>query len=253
VLLAALAGCALLRPLPPPPEPQALLAALQRRQAWLETLSLEARGRLSTPGGELRGDISLAAARSGLLRLEAYGLFGQPALFVVVRDDELRAVNFSEHRYYVGPTTSPRMAALLPLGLSAAELFSLLSAAPLPAEVSAWRSAPPGEAAALQQAARSRGRAALVAEGAPSARLLFGDELELLAASFGPPGCELVALYSDWRRLDGGSFPFSLQFLLPEAGRSLRLNVSEARLNLPLPPATFLLEPPPGFAIVRVP
>lgn len=229
-----------------------MLAALQRRQAWLETLSLEGRGRLSGPEGRLRGDISLLAARSGELRLEAYGLFGQPALFVVVRGGELRAVNFSEHRYYVGPTTSPRMAAFLPLGLSVGELFSLLSAAPIPAQVSAWRSAPPGEAAALQRAARTRGRAALVAEGGPAAHLLFGDRLELLAASFGPPDCELIALYSDWRPLQGGSFPFHLEFLLPEAERSLQLDVSEARLNLPLPPATFVLEPPPGFAIVQV-
>lgn len=252
--LAALAACARLIPAPPPLDARVLLAGLERRQAGIETLSLTGRGSLTAKGRTLRGDFALVAAKPGMVRLEAYGPFGLPALFVVMKGEEVRAVSFLERRYLVGKASSPKLAALLPLSLSAAQLIALLSAAPLPEQPTTCRSADPGEAAPLQMAAKQRGSALLVLEGSGTqVQLLFGEEEELLAASLSDAGGEMLALYSDWRPcLQASRFPFGFDFSLPGRERGLRLEVSEARLNEPLSPATFELEPPPGFKVVQV-
>lgn len=230
------------------------MAAVEPRAA-LTSFSIQGRGSLTAGGRTLRGDFIITAARPGCLRFEAYGPFGIPVLFVVVRGDEVQAVSFLERRYFSGPATSKKMASFLPLSLSAPELIALLSAAPLPPEPTGLSTAPPGEAAPLQYAAKAEGCAVLLAQG-PSGplRLLFGDGGDLLAASLGQPGAELVALYSDWRscprQSQAARFPFKQEFSLPASNRSLRLEASEVRLGEPLPESAFELSPPPGFKVV---
>ena len=243
-----------MRPAPPLPSPQVLLAGLERRQAETQTISLEGRGSLKSGGRSLRGDFTITCARPGLLRLEAYGPFGLPALFVVVRGDEVQVVSFLERRYLCGKTSSPKLAAFLPLSLSSERLMALLAAAPLPPAPLRAESLAPGQAPDLQQAAKARGSALVVVEGQREpVRLLFGEDAELLAAALGGGDAELVALYGDWRPCSELSLPFRYEFSLPARERSLRLEVSRARLNEGLPASTFELEPPEGFKVIDVP
>lgn len=246
-----LAGCAAQRPAGLPYDPAVYLRALQTRQEAITSLQLDGRGRVRGPQGNLRGDVSITAVRPDRLRLEAYGPFGQPVLFVAVSGQRMTAVNFLERRYYSGPTNAPKLAKLLPLGLSASELISLLSAAPsLPAGASAARLEPPDKAPSLQRAANLQGVDLLLVEGQSPARLLFGEGFELLAASLGPPGSELVAFYGNWEGQGRLAFPRKLDFSLPGCGRGLTLDLSEVRLNEPVPESAFSLSPPPGFKAV---
>ncbi len=257
LLLAAVAvlslACAGPHPAGLPPESGVLLSALKERQAALGSFILEGRCKVSSSRGSLRGDVSVVAARPDSLRLEAHGPFGQPALFVVIRGDQVQAINFFERRYLSGQITSPRIASLLPLNLPAGELISLLSAAPLPDGISGCRGAPLDEASDLQREAKERGGALLVIEGAQPERLLFGDGPELVAASVGRPDAQIVAIYSDWRGVGDIRFPFKLEFSVPSTKRGLSLDLSEAKLNVPVSAATFTLEPPAGFKVVEVP
>lgn len=253
-MLGLAVGCALVRPPGPPLEPRVLLAGLEERRDSLQTLSLSGRGSLTAKGRTLRGSFTIYAARPGSLRLETYGPFGIPVLFVVAQGGQVKAVNFLERRYFFGPASAPKMAAFLPLNLSAAELIALLSAAPLPEEPTVVRAVAPNQAPRLQMAAKTGGDALVLLEGERGpVRLLFDGEARLAAASWGEGPQELVALYSDWRPCEGAAaFPFDLDFSLPSRGRALSLEASEVRLNEPAPPEAFELAPPEGFKIIEV-
>ncbi len=173
--------------------------------------------------------------------------------FLVVRGEEAEAVNFLERRYYRGRVSSPRLASFLPLGLSASDLISLLSAAPLPAGITAARGTPSESVRDLQLAAKSTGSAALEIEGPYPARLLFGQDAELLAASLGPPGSRIEALYSGWEGFGGLRFPTRFELSEPARNCALSLDISEVRVNEPVPAASFVLEPPQGFKAVEAP
>ncbi|MFH0809114.1 MAG: DUF4292 domain-containing protein [Pseudomonadota bacterium] len=249
-LVVLAAACAAPRPAAPPPSAGEVLSALEQRRGLIQTLSLEGRGKLANKSRRtLRGDVFLYAAKPDCLRLEAYGPFGQPVLFVAMRGLEAQAISFLERRYYTGRADSPRMAAFLPLGLTATELISLLSATPLPTQT--CHGVPLGQDPALQLAAEGRGSALLVCEGASGGRLLFDADLDLIAGSVRLGGSDLTALYSDWKQVDSARFPFTLEFSLPGQERALKLELSKARLNEPLDPSLFSLSPPPGFAVER--
>jgi hypothetical protein len=194
------------------------------------------------------------AARPDCLRLEAYGPFGQPVLFLTLRGDQAQAISFLEGRYYCGSTRgNTRLASLLPLNVPAGVLVSLLAAAPVPAAGSACRSLTNGEPAVLAERFGKEGGTLLRVGAQTNDELLFGGDDHLSAASLGEGKSQVVATYSDWQGVGEGAFPHHLELSLPGCGRSLRLDLSEAKLNASVADSAFTLAPPDGFKVIESP
>lgn len=248
----------------PPPTAAALRAKLHARQERLRGLDLETRTESALGGTRARGTVLILAARDGRLRFEIeVSLRGTVA--ALVADEERYAFVDLEHgRFERGPACPENIAALLQLPLSPAEVAAMLLAdtaigaegrllgsgwdASLGAERLDLEGAPARDGARLVQRVflRRMDREYVVVR-------IEGARLPAGAAPAAPPQPAYTVVYDDFVRAGGLLLPDRIRFAPP--GRRLQDGVDIAirarRINPPLTPQAFSLDPPPGFEAIE--
>ncbi len=250
VALAAVApfGC----PRPPPPRPPELStlpsaeAALARlRTAGADRSSLRALGRATYFGseGRVRLGIVMVIERPDRFRVETLSPMEQPIDVMVSDGGRLRLLR--EGRLFEGPATPENIARILPVPLRPEDLVdAMLGGVPTgdrfrPTELT-WADEDQRDWLLVLEGPGGE-RARLTVDPAraivKTMRLERADGLERLRVVFDKH--EAVAPAA-------GEFPRSVSLTIPERKDEVSLRWRDIDVNVPLDPALFSLQPPPG-------
>lgn len=247
-VVAALALAACVPPKVPPPDlsldPAALLAQVRAADGRVTSVQGSARVRITSK--ERSGALAawVAAERPDRIHVETLDFFGNPAAVMVADGRRFTLYDAREKVVYVGAPTPANLARLVPLRVSADELVQVLcGSAPLAPGTPASATPGPGVVTLRIDA----GPLAQVVDVGPGAGVVS-------ARTLGPggapaPGAVEVA-FGARAPVDGVPFPDSATLSAPDRGVRVALEWKSPKVNRPVDPALFRLEPPRGARVV---
>jgi outer membrane lipoprotein-sorting protein len=253
VVWLSLMGCATPPPSPtaaalPQRSPEALLSPLERRWQSVNGLRAMARLSLTSPQGRYSTRQTFLWQRPSLLRLDAIGVLGQPAM-TLVADAQQAAVYYPQQGvFFQGPATAANLARFTGLPLDAQDVAHLLTGyvRPVPQQSTGGIVVQADDGAYLVRFPGPGGRLLQDVwldpdQGVPIRMVRYGEQTV--------PVVDVA--YSDFRAVaEAFSFPFQVVIWLPRVETELRLQFLTVDLNPPLPHTVFELSPPEGVRIV---
>jgi hypothetical protein len=101
---------------------------------WTENVSPSFKGigklRIEERGATRQMRVAWIGARPGRLRLEGFGMWGQPTFLILLRDGDFFLHNAQDGRYFKGKSTAHNLARLLGVPVSGDGLITVLSGRP---------------------------------------------------------------------------------------------------------------------------
>lgn len=213
--------------------------------AWERVHGLVGEGRISVDTEEVDGTLQMAVevAEPAYIYLETVDLVGTPrgvfatdgAAFAFYRPDQ--------HVFYAGPATAEMVGRFLPVELPPEQLASaMLGEVPLLLDA---------EEARLEVDEATGTYVIFLRKGRVRQRVEVATR-DLRLVSIQTRGAPAIdASYDDHEELlPGALFPTTIVLTTPRA--RVRLRYSNVRLNQPVDPAGFALQPPPGARVERM-
>lgn len=234
------------------PSPREVMSRLEARRVAVRSFALQGEIELKGPEGELYGDHLIQGVFPNRLRAEVLGPFGRPLLLVVTDGRQLTALDYQANRAYRGPASRGNLARFLGLGLSAGEIYALLSGNPPLIPDHDRRVLPAAEPGQAQLRLLGPGDAVL-----ESVVFALGDYTVLRAwlrrGGEGEDGPALKCRYGEFRPAPGGR-RFPAQVELEDAkGHTVRLLSEQLLINPRLEGRLFEPVLPPGIEVVDLP
>jgi len=234
------------------PSPQEVMSRLEARRVAVRSFALQGEIELKGPEGELYGDHLIQGIFPDRLRAEVLGPFGRPLLLVVTDGRRLVALDYQANRAYRGPASRRNLARFLGLGLSAGEIYALLSGSPPLIPAHQRRVIPGAEPGRAQLRLLGPGDAVL-----ESVTFELGDYTVLRAwlrrGDGGEDGPALKCNYGEFRPAPGGRrFPARVE-VQDARGHTVRLLSEQLLVNPRLDGRLFEPAAPPGMQEVELP
>lgn len=224
-------------------DPEALLRLVTEAESRVLTLRGESKVRADTPQAKGAFSMFVAAARPGLIHLEALDFFGKPQAVLSVDGERFGLYNAQDNTYYRGPASPQNVSRILPIVLPAAELVQiLLGAAPrIPHESASLRL---DDKCACYELTLRKGAVTQILQVAPRHHRVLTSRIE---------GASAYQLAFD-EHADYGKivFPRHVALRAPEASVDLDLRYAEVTLNESPDLTLFEVQPPEDVRVVEV-
>lgn len=224
------------------PRPQALVSSLRERAGGVNGMRGQAKFSLDSPELEFRRPQRVAALRSGAMRVEILGLFGQLAAVLVTRDGRYQFFDARSGEIEEGAVSRALLWELARIDLDHAEVVGLLLGGAAPPET--WKI---GASWALPDGTV---RVSLEEDGRAVEWLDFdADGLlrRIERAPGGDPFLSWQARLDDYRPEAGGSgllVAHELSVAIPAQETEARFAFRDVAINPELPDALFALRRP---------
>jgi outer membrane lipoprotein-sorting protein len=245
LLLLLCSACAAVPVLPPEtPDREEILGRVTARAEAVRGIKALGQVQVSLEGKNLKAQEVFQVSRPAFLRTEILGPFGTPQFFLVLDGPDLRVYNPGENRFYHGRATADHLSAMLPFiprGLTPEEVVAfLLGGIPIPpGSVSVGRD--DREGLWTLDLISDSGRRRLWVE--PGSYLVSRAEIHR-------PGFSAALSFSDFREINGHSFPHRIRFSAAGPRMEIGISYEDLELNPSLSAADFKLPVPRGAEVV---
>jgi len=235
--LLLVAACATRPPVRPPVPAGEAVSRLAQEAAGRKSLRGLARVRIEGRGQAGSASQVVLVTLPDKARLETQSAVGTAAVVVVLQGDELRVQNFLRHEYLLGRATQENLARLAGVAVPpGAMLRLLLGLPPLPVRTGDPR---------LHQVPVEDGVRIETVDERMWQRLRLDGTGRLVEGELGEGETALVRVhFEDYRPLDVGEFPFTIDVEQADGAARLRLRYETVTLNVELAPTLFALPPP---------
>jgi outer membrane lipoprotein-sorting protein len=253
VLAVALAGCPQAHPVTrpyPPPTAEALLAALQARQAAVPGMNARVRATSWLSGERVRATVNMLVQRDGRLRLEAEVSLQGTVATLVTGGGSFALLDARRNELSRGPACPANVASLIRIPLAPAEVAAILLG-----DVRV----PDGAAAAATvdwDANAATDTLMLPDPAGGTLRVLFrgtGPDRRLVGASRvdAAGGQVWQTAYQDFARAGDEWLPNTLRFAEGKASfdDGVEIRFRDRAVGAAPPEGAFTLAPPPGVAV----
>lgn len=258
LLLAAVAGCAPVGVVPPPPDapqrlekPGSLLALARERRGDFQDLRGLVEITLQSPREHYTGKAVLLLQKEGSIRLEPLSFFGQPVFYLVAHGGRLEAYAPEEGNYFRGRATAQNLYQWMGIPLTPREVVSLLwGGIPAPDRGTRLRAEWDGSVGTT-----GAYRLESIREERVSRRWWVDARSFLplrLQAMDGRGQVLLTARYENYHRESGVLLPGGVEVEVGPSERTLGLRYGRMTVNRGLGPLSFHLPVPQGAQIIHL-
>ncbi len=243
-----LCACATVPVLPPEtPSAESILQRLNDRQQALRGLKGLAQVKVSLAQRNFSTHELFLVHRPASLRMELLGPLGTPQFYLITDGRDLKIYNPGENRYYYGQATANHLFAALPfvpLPLTPEEAVALLLGG-LP--LKNWENVSIGRD---QRESLWILHLSSASSGESQRLWIHPQSFQIMRADLNRPGLSAHLTFSDFREIEGFSFPQRIQFAAAEPQVQILIAYEEPELNPPWEEQMFQLPAPRGATVI---